>query len=382
MSRLFFRSWIIAALCAGLNCAPHDPAAKSGDSNPDATPKQITTPPKPVEVSNIPRERIDAALDNVRNRELLPEHGFWTFFHAILGVGPDHATFFNTKTGKRMKALDYICEGGEVRGMIFERVGPGRVDVISQPGSGLAQGHQDQFIAEMAQWNMPRDRKFIVAGKECTFEAFIRHSRDRASVSTKAGQELSWAIIIVSQYYGTDHAWTNDLGEKLTLEDVVRYEINQPIADSPACGGTHRLFGLSWAYHLHMAKGGKRDGIWLEVEKVSREYIERAKKWQNKDGSFSTDYLKGPGNVRNLQRRIHSSGHIFEWLSLALSDEEIRQPWMQDAADSLVQMILENRDQGLESGALYHAAHGLEMYRTRLYGPSQPNPPLMPPPPR
>ena len=199
MARPIFRTVIVFVLFVGFSCAPHDPNAKSRETDPDSTPKEITTTPKPIELPNIPRERIDAALDNVRNRELLPEHGFWTFFHAILGVGPDHATFFNTKTGKRMKALDYICDGGEVRGMIFERVGPGKVDVISQPGSGLAQGHQDQFIAEMAQWNMPRDRKFVVAGKECTFEDFIRHSRDRASVSAKAGQELSWAIIIVSQ---------------------------------------------------------------------------------------------------------------------------------------------------------------------------------------
>ena len=30
---------------------------------------------------------------------------------------------------------------------------------------GRAQGHQDQFIAEMAQWGMPKDRKFKVGGR-------------------------------------------------------------------------------------------------------------------------------------------------------------------------------------------------------------------------
>src|SRR5262245_61371975 len=189
------RWFLLLILFTGVTCAPHDPARKSREQNSDTT-AQPEAIPQPVEIPNGPRERLDAALESVRNRELLPEHGSWTFFHAILGVGPDHATFFDTKTGKRMKALDYICEGGLVRGMMFVPIGPDKVDVISQPGSGLAQGHQDQFIAEMAQWNMPRDRKFIVDGKPYTFESFIKHSRDRTSVSAKPARALSWPISI------------------------------------------------------------------------------------------------------------------------------------------------------------------------------------------
>jgi len=32
-----------------------------------------------------------------------------------------------------------------------------------------------------------------------------------------------------------------------------------------ACGGTHRLFGLSWVYHLHLQKGGKTEGVWRAI---------------------------------------------------------------------------------------------------------------------
>ena len=32
---------------------------------------------------------------------------------------------------------------------------------------------------------------------------------------------------------------------------------------------------------------------------------------------------------------MNTTGHIFEWLALALSDEEIKKPWMQDAAKPL-----------------------------------------------
>src|SRR5262249_15835787 len=149
---------------------------------------------------------------------------------------------------------------------------------------------------------------------------------------------------------------TNSRGETLHLDDVVRYELHQPIKDSPVCGGTHRLFGLSWAYHLHMANGGQKTAVWKEVEALTNEYKELARELQNVDGSFSTGYFRGPGNnLSDLTLRIHSTGHILEWLALVLSDEELRQPWVENAALALTAMMLNNRDQGLDGGAVYHA---------------------------
>jgi len=316
----------------------------------------------------------------MRNRVLLKEHSFWTVFHQILGVGPESAYLQDHRTGERIKALDYICNGGALRGLQLVDKGLGRADVLTIPGSGTTQGHQDQFIAEMAQWGMPRDRTILVQGKPYTFEAFTAYSKLRTSVRAK--QELSWAIIIISQYYGTDITWTNDRGETLHFEDVVNYELHQPIKETPVCGGTHRLFGISWAYHLHMAKGGKKTGVWKDAEELTRQYKELAHELQNKDGSFSTEYFRGPGNNQSdLTLRIHSTGHIFEWLALALSDEELRQPWMENAAEALTAMLLSNRDQGLDGGAVYHATHGLEIYRNRVFGPT-PHPPVIPLPPK
>src|SRR5262245_23722136 len=120
MSHRFKVCSFLAIALAIASCAPHDPSGNKGRDQGAPTDK-VVDPPKQVELPAALRDRVDAALDNVRNRDLLPEHGFWTFFHAILGVGPEHAQFRNTKTGKRMKALDYICDGGEVRGMVFER---------------------------------------------------------------------------------------------------------------------------------------------------------------------------------------------------------------------------------------------------------------------
>ena len=147
-----------------------------------------------------------------------------------------------------------------------------------------------------------------------------------------------------------------------------------------ACGGTHRLFGLTWAYFLHRQRGGKKAGIWKDLADKLEHYQQVAKKTQNADGSFSTDYLKGPGNNRDPQTRIGTTGHILEWLALYLADDELKAGWIQEAAGSLSLMILGSHDRDIEGGALYHATHGLHLYHARTYGDPKAKSPVPSPP--
>ena len=374
-SRFVRFAFLFALLLPG--CAPHA-QEDQGESPVEriGMPKPLPLPAAPVN-SGL-SHRIEAALKNVQERDLLSTNSFWTIFHGILGSGPE-ATLLDPLTRQRVNAIGYICNGGEVRGLEFLPAADG-LDVRTGPVF-VGQGHQDQFIAEMAQWSMKLDRKYRVLDKDYTFADFVRHAQMRARVTAK--QELSWAVLIVAQYLGTDAAWTNRAGEKLTLEDMVRYELEQPVEDA-ACGGTHRLFGVTWAYHLHLQRGGKKAGVWNDVAKKIDKYKKAAKKYQNSDGSFSTRYLAGPGDVKDVQLRIGSTGHVLEWLALALSDEELRQPWVQDAASALSLMILDSAGRPIDGGALYHAAHGLHIYHARGFGRSNVTSGslLIPPPPR
>jgi len=328
-----------------------------------------------IEVPSALKPRIEAAIAQVQSRDLLTTNYFWTVFHGILGSGLDKTMLTDPETQKKTNAIDYICDGGVIKGMQF-LLKPEGLDVLTADGSnlqlqGIAQGHQDQFIAEMAQWGMPKDRKFKVGGKDFTFEDFTRFSKMRASVQQKPKQELSWAIIVIAQYYGTDVApWTNRFGEKISYDDVVKYELNESI-ENAACGGTHRLFGMTWAYHLHLKNGGKTTGVWRDVEAKIAEYKGLARSMQNPDGSFSTDYFKSKAHVDDPHLRIGTTGHIVEWLALAMTDEELKEAWMQEAVSRLARMILDMSRDEVDSGALYHAAHGLYLYHTRVYG----NPP-------
>src|ERR1019366_7427947 len=191
MRRLF--GLLIAALAfSGIGCPP---------APPKDTPKKIEAethvlPAPEVESPTHLKGRIEAALAQVSSRDLLTTHAFWTVFHGILGTGLDKTMLKNPETGKKVNAIDYICNGGAIRGLQFLPTADG-LDVQTGP-QFVGQGHQDQFVAEMAQWGMPRDRKFRVGGKDFTFEDFIRHSKMRASVTKN--QELSWAIVIIAQY--------------------------------------------------------------------------------------------------------------------------------------------------------------------------------------
>jgi len=354
--------WLLMLLAfAGLHCAPHAPAPPKGKGPVVAAP--------PVKVPDPLRDRIQAALDHVHKRDLLTTHGFWTIFHGILGMGPESTMLLDPKTEERFYALDYIAKGNPVRGLEFPVTKHGLDVTIAKPGTRIelfvGQGHQDQFVAEMIQWGVAPERPFIVDGKKFTFQDFINHSKMRASTTQK--QELSWAVLVVGEHFGTEHAWTNERGESITMEDVLRYELKQDM-DTAACGGTHRLFGLTWVLHRHKERGHKIDGVWKDVVAALEQHKLNAKKQRNGDGCFSTDYFKGRGDKDDIPLRISTTGHILEWLALYLPDKELREPWVEDAAAALARLVLISAEDAIEGGALYHAAHGLHLYHDRAFG--------------
>ena len=308
---------------------------------------------------NALRQRIDAAIDQVERREVQTSHGFWTVFHALLGVGSD-LKLVDPTNGKEVSAIDHISGGGELRGMRFIPTSAG-LDVQVGPVF-VGQGHTDQFVAEMLQVGVAEDHPFRVDGRQYTLMDFIRNTQSRVRVTED--QELSWAIVAIGQCMGTDVQWTNRFGESLHFEDLVRYELEQEV-EGAACGGTHRLFGLHWVYQLQLNSGESATGVWQEVAEKTIRYQARARELQNPDGSFSTDFFRGPGSVDDMQQRINSTGHIFEWLALSLPDEQLQAGWVCEAANALSLMILEIQSSPMEGGTLYHAAHGLRLYRAR-----------------
>lgn len=367
------RKHLLVVAAAGLavltvGCPPTDlPPLPQSAKEPETKAKPV---PAALHFDRGPKDplqaRLEAAITQSVERDLTTSHGFWTVFHGILGLGPS-INLLDTKTGQRVNALDYIADGGKLNGLEFIPT-PDGLDVLVAPGTFVSQGHIDQFVAEMVEWGVSPDRKFVVNGKDYRFLDFLRHSRARARVSKP--MELEWSLVIIGTTFGTDSKWTNSHGEEVHFEDLVRAETDKPLS-AGACGATHRLFGLTWSYHLHLQKGGKTEGVWKDVAVKLDNARKQARQYQNRDGSFSTSFFNGPGNVPDMERRLNTSGHIFEWLMLTLTDDELKQPWVQDAANALTMMFLEIERRPMEGGTLYHAIHGLLMYYARVYGPEK-----------
>src|SRR5690606_24663592 len=64
-----------------------------------------------------------------------------------------------------------------------------------------------------------------------------------------------------------------------------------------------------------------------------------------------------------------ATGHILEFLTAALSQDELEEPWVRRAALKVSEIFVKTKDIPLECGALYHAAHGLVLYRARIFEP-------------
>jgi hypothetical protein len=367
---------VAVATLSSVGCPPAPPATSPSASLPRPLPSAQV--PVTARADNGLRSRIEQAINVVRARELEASHGFWTIFHGIVGLGPD-VMMLDRKSGRRIKALDAIRSGtADMPGLKFEDRGAEGVDVLNATDADrfFAQGHQDQFVAEMAQWGVPLELEFRIGGVTRQFRDFVRYTKLRASIKQK--QELGWAILILAEYEGTTLSWTNKYGEALTFEDLIRYEAESPmdaeesvrLGQLPlACGGTHRLFGLSWSLHVHLQRGGKVEGVWKLVQDKTDHWARTAKQLQNPDGSFSTNWFTSRGNAADRGGRLTTTGHTFEWLALALPDEELKAPWMEEAARYLATLILEMQHEAVEGGALYHAIHGLLIYYARVWGP-------------
>jgi hypothetical protein len=139
-----------------------------------------------------------------------------------------------------------------------------------------------------------------------------------------------------------------------------------------ACGGTHRLIGLSIALNNYRAQkpGVELTGGWLAAKRRIDWAVKQAEAMQTgATGAFSIAFFMRPSNSKNIDEHLAATGHILEFLGFALSKEQLEQPWVRKAVVYLCGLLERTRHIDLECGALYHAAHGLVLYRDKVFGP-------------
>lgn len=300
----------------------------------------------------------------------LEEHAAWQIVHGALAF---KRAFPVMKGSEAVSAVDYLLAGGAMKGWLFE---PGDyVDpqtrrrglrAILEPGSKTGQGHADQWLGYLAECGLKPEETIRVGAETFTIADLI--AQVEQDVPRNALREYSWTLMGLTTYRPTDYEWVASDGQKWSIARLVEIETGHDLSTS-ACGGTHRLYGLSMATNRYLASGGELTGVWHTADEKIRQAAARAKEYQNADGSFSTNYFDRPGASADLTQVLGSSGHIFEFLTLSLPTDEVSAPWMKRAAVRLCSILQQTKDIPLECGALYHATHGLVLYRDRLFGP-------------
>ena len=295
-------------------------------------------------------------------------HGAWQVLHGILAYGRSFPLVL--ATGEQAPAVDYLLQGGALDGWTFEAgelLPDGRrgLRAIVEAGTKRGQGHADQWLAILAQCDLPREQIIRWGDREFTVGDYL--AQVQRDVPRNLDREWSWTLIGLSHYLPSDAKWTAGDGKSWTLEGLVGLEAQQEL-DSSACGGTHRLIGLAMALHAHDQQHGNATPNWNLARQVVADAVTRARTLQNGDGSFSSHYLARGGQTLDLAQDLGCTGHVLEFLSLTLPPEELRQPWVARAVAHLCDTIDRTAHVDLECGALYHAVHGLVLYRQRALG--------------
>jgi len=315
------------------------------------------------------QQRLDATLqDTFGHRRLsIEEHAAWQILHGVLAYQRE---FLVAQDGELVSAVEYLLSGGEMRGW---DVGPGielqdgRRGLLAalDLGSKVGQGHHDQWLANLAQCDLQPTQEIRVGDETYTMADFVQQAQ--WDVPRNVEREYSWTLIGLTTYLPTDATWTAQDGQLWSIERLLEIELQHDLDRSP-CGGTHRLIGMTMALNRHLASEGTLSGVWQQADDTIQRAIEQARLLQNADGSFSTNYFARPGTSPDLAQNLGATGHVLEFLTLAMTDEQLREPWVQRAALYQCGLLDSTRDLPLECGALYHAVHGLVLYRERLFG--------------
>jgi hypothetical protein len=379
MIRPFATRWLLGGLVLGLvslllGCKPAasptgpaaTPVASSGSSAADSTKL-----PSDEEIL----KQIDDALEfTFENRRLTvgqreQDQAAWQIIHGALAFKREFLVNDGTKD---VSAVNYLLAGGKMKGWNMRRgdlldeqtMRYGVKALVDEDKKG--QGHCDQWMGYLSDCQLPIDETIIVEGEKHTVQDYI--DQIKLDVVENPTQEYSWTLMCLTAYYPTDYAWKAKDGSDWNIEKLVEIELGHDLNQS-ACGGTHRMTGLTMAFNRHVAAGKPLEGQWKKLAERIEECQQKAKEFQDADGALSSNYFIRPGKATDLALAMGSAGHVMEFLATSMDKEELEQPWVKRAVLDVCKTFRKTKAVDVECGALFHAAHGLVLYREKVYGP-------------
>lgn len=358
-----------------------DDAKPLNPSKPTETPQPSNYPPpaekavpRPV-VKNLPpltrsqinlRTKVRKVLTHYYNRPLnTRDRSPWELMHAMLAFEAHSKVLQGGPNGDPITAVGWLCYNQACKRRTLMYVDDDD-ELCVRVGPAL-QGHRGQLLAMLAQSRINKNYPMLVEGKELKIADLIEMEKRTCYPRT----ELTFKLIGLMHYLDSDAKWLNDQGMEWDIPRMISEELRQPVRGA-ACGGTHRLGGLTLAYKTRIKRGEPVDGEYLKAQRFVSRYQKYAYRLQNRDGSFSTEWFRGPGDKDDVDRKLKTTGHILEWLLYAATEKELKHWKTTKAANYLANVMLRNRYRDWESGPLGHAIHALLVYDRLVFGPYDP----------
>lgn len=323
---------------------------------PRSSPTKIETAFSPAEVRR--KQRVESCLSYyIANPETVVERSPWAVMHAMLPFGVEGEVIVGNK---RVNSIQWMCYNGTCRTQ--KMFTPSGRSFRPNVGGGV-QGHEGQFLAMLAQSQVGADYPIVVANKRYSVLDLVRYEM----ATCKEKTELTFKLMALSYYVDTNQAWTAMDRRKWNIEKLVAEELAQPVVGA-ACGGTHRLMGLTFAVRQRKAEGRPIDGHYARADKFIADYIDYTWTLQNPDGSFSSNWFESRGHEQNKERLVQTTGHILEWLMFTLPKEKLEDPRVLKSVDFLLNNIWEDRTHKWPIGPRGHATRAIALYQQRVYG--------------
>ncbi|MDX1564364.1 MAG: hypothetical protein R3236_03110 [Phycisphaeraceae bacterium] len=311
------------------------------------------------------REKIDRAIAKVKNRPLRADRDTpWVVMHAMIAF-EQKISVLTAGADKPVPGLTYLCTQARHDGKRIFRNNNGLPDLPTRgfsygmKKSFLIQDHVDQFLMAFADADVPATQKVKADdGTEFTVADMVTAAQKRF----KPDQELGWTLVAATHYLGLDHTWVGADGKKYKVADVVALAVKRNSSRETE-GGPHHLYGIAYALEAHRRAGGEVTGVWADAETYLKRHVRIARRFQLKDGSFSVMMFRRRMPARTPKLLVWATGHQIEWMTRALTAEQLTEPWMRRAVEKLADTLIAQDTESLSMGGLYHAAHALRRFR-------------------
>jgi hypothetical protein len=242
-------------------------------------------------------------------------------------------------------------------------------------GYGL-QAHPSQLIALLAQSRVKPDYPIRVGKFRGTVADLVEHEQR----DCHAENDMALKLVGLSYYVGTGGEWSSRDGQTWSIDRIIRTEMDKPFVEA-ACGGLHRLMGLSYAVKRRIGDDLPVDGGYERARKYLLAFHDHALKLQNNDGSWHPMFFRVRGASRDTAGTLRATGMIVEWLAYSLPEASLDDPRMIRSVDYLTNLLGSRRYRvdtpelpAREIAAAMHAAHALAIYDQRIFKPADPPP--------